>query len=161
MREHPSPEDITKARFEGTGYSYTLSLIQGKHKMAILYCLMEYQPVRFNQMRRYLGNVADKTLSANLKELERDGLIVRKEYPQVPPKVEYTLTDLGVLLWKYSTSCVFGAPSIDRYKIRSRTRGSHRLDAEQRRDPTPMARAKAAPTAPLPNGAIPLKIVLT
>ena len=95
MREHPSPEDITKARFEGTGYSYTLSLIQGKHKMAILYCLMEYQPVRFNQMRRYLGNVADKTLSANLKELEHDGLIVRTEYPQVPPKVEYTLTELG------------------------------------------------------------------
>ena len=95
MREHPSPEDITNARFEGTGYSYTLSLIQGKHKMAILYCLMEYQPVRFNRMKRYLGNVADKTLSANLKELERDGLVARAEYPQVPPKVEYTLTELG------------------------------------------------------------------
>ena len=86
---------IEQARFEGTGYSYTMSLIQGKHKMAILYCLMEYQPVRFNEMRRYLGKVTDKTLSANLKELEADGLILRKEYPQVPPKVEYTLTPLG------------------------------------------------------------------
>lgn len=87
--------DIERARFEGTGYSYALSLIRGKHKMAILYCLMEYQPVRFNEMRRYLGGIADKTLSANLRELERDGLVSRREYPQVPPRVEYALTELG------------------------------------------------------------------
>ena len=89
---------IEGASFEGTGYSYTLSLIQGKHKMPILYCLMEYQPVRFNEMRRYLGKVSDRTLSANLKELEADGLVARKEYPQVPPKVEYSLTPLGASL---------------------------------------------------------------
>ena len=81
--------------FEGTGYSYTLSLIQGKHKMPILYCLMEYQPVRFNEMRCYLGKVTDRTLSANLKELEADGLIVRCDYQEVPPRVEYSLTELG------------------------------------------------------------------
>lgn len=86
---------IEGAQFEGTGYSYTMSLIQGKHKMAVLYCLMEYQPVRFNEMKRYLGRVTDKTLSSNLKELEADGLVHREEYPQVPPKVEYTLTPLG------------------------------------------------------------------
>ena len=90
--------DISEASFEGTGYSYTMSLIQGKYKMSILYCLMEFQPVRFNERRRYLGGLADKTLSANLKELERDGLISRREYPQVPPKVEYTLTELGASL---------------------------------------------------------------
>lgn len=90
-----STTKIEDARFEGTGYSYTMSLIQGKYKMAILYCLMEYQPVRFNQMRRYLGKVTDRTLSTNLKELEADGLIRRKEYPQIPPKVEYSLTPLG------------------------------------------------------------------
>lgn len=91
----PESRTIEGESFEGTGYSYTLSLIQGKHKMPILYCLMEYQPVRFNEMRRYLGKVTDKTLSANLKELEADGLVARKEYPQVPPKVEYSLTPLG------------------------------------------------------------------
>ena len=90
-----SATKIEDARFEGTGYRYTMSLIQGKYKMAILYCLMEYQPVRFNQMRRYLGKVTDRTLSTNLKELEADGLIRRKEYPQIPPKVEYSLTPLG------------------------------------------------------------------
>lgn len=92
--------DIKNSQFEGTGYSYTMSLIQGKHKMVILYCLMEFQPVRFNEMRRYVGKISDKTLSVNLKELEADGLIVRKEYPQVPPKVEYSLTERGNSLMK-------------------------------------------------------------
>ena len=86
---------ISEASFSDTGYSYTLSLIAGKYKPIILYCLMEYEPVRFNEMQRYLGRVADKTLSQNLKELERDGLIHRKMYPEIPPKVEYTLTERG------------------------------------------------------------------
>ncbi len=86
---------IENARFEDTGYSYTLSLISGKHKPVILYCLMEYEPVRFNEMQRYLGKIADKTLSQNLKELEADDLITRRVYPQIPPKVEYSLTEKG------------------------------------------------------------------
>ena len=86
---------IEDADFSQTGYSYTLSLIAGKYKPVILYCLMEYEPVRFNQMPRYLGKIADKTLSAALKELERDGLIHREMYPEIPPKVEYTLTERG------------------------------------------------------------------
>ena len=69
---------IEDADFEKTGYSYTLSLIAGKYKPVILYCLMEYEPVRFNEMQRYLKKITDKTLSQHLKELEADGLIVRK-----------------------------------------------------------------------------------
>ena len=91
-------KSIDTADFSKTGYSYTLSLISGKYKPVILYCLMEYEPVRFNEMQRYLGKVADKTLSQNLKELEADNLIVRKMYPQVPPKVEYSLTERGASL---------------------------------------------------------------
>lgn len=86
---------ISQANFRDTGYSYTLSLIAGKYKPIVLYCLMEYEPVRFNEMRRYLGSVSDKTLSQTLKELERDGLIHREMYPEIPPKVEYTLTARG------------------------------------------------------------------
>ena len=86
---------IAEADFSTTGYCYTLSLISGKYKPVILYCLMEYEPVRFNEMQRYLGKIADKTLSRNLKELERDDLIHREMYPEVPPKVEYTLTERG------------------------------------------------------------------
>ena len=86
---------IEDADFSQTGYSYTLSLISGKYKPVILYCLMEYEPVRFNALQRYLGKIADKTLSATLKELERDGLVHRKMYPEMPPRVEYTLTERG------------------------------------------------------------------
>ena len=46
---------IEQANFEDTGFSYTLSLISGKYKMVILYCLMEFEPVRFNALRRYLS----------------------------------------------------------------------------------------------------------
>ncbi len=93
-------KQIEGADFSSTGYSYTLSLIAGKYKPIILYCLMEYEPVRFNQMQRYLGRIADKTLSHCLKELERDGLIHRKMYPEIPPRVEYTLTERGRSLMK-------------------------------------------------------------
>ncbi len=89
---------IENANFEDTGFSYTLSLISGKHKMVILYCLMEFEVVRFNELRRYLKNVSDKTLSNNLKELETDRLIVRKEYPQIPPQVEYSVSERGKAL---------------------------------------------------------------
>ena len=91
---------IEDADFSQTGYSYTLSLISGKYKPIILYCLMEYEPVRFNQMQRYLGKIADKTLSQNLRELEADDLIVRTVFPQIPPRVEYSLTERGRSLMK-------------------------------------------------------------
>ena len=93
-------KNIETADFDATGYSYTLSLIAGKYKPVILYCLMEFEPVRYNEMRRYLGDPADKTLSQNLKELEKDDLILRKVYPQIPPKVEYSLSERGHSLVK-------------------------------------------------------------
>lgn len=77
--------------------------------MVILYCLMEFEVVRFNELRRYLKNVSDKTLSNNLKELERDRLIIRKEYPQIPPKVEYSLSDRGKSLMEVLDQlCIWG-----------------------------------------------------
>lgn len=100
---------IANANFEDTGFSYTLSLIGGKHKMVILYCLMEFEPVRFNELRRYLKTISDKTLSMNLKELEADDLIQRKEYPQIPPKVEYSLTNRGKSLMSVLDQlCIWG-----------------------------------------------------
>ncbi len=105
---------IENANFEDTGFSYTLSLISGKYKMVILYCLMEYQPVRFNELKRYLKNISDKTLSSNLKELEQDRLIIRKEYPQIPPKVEYRLSERGKSLMKVLDKlCVWGEQNRD------------------------------------------------
>lgn len=86
---------IAQENLHETGFSYTLSLINGKYKMTILYTLMEFKVVRFNEMKRYIGDISYKTLSASLKELEADRLVHREEYPQIPPKVEYSLTQRG------------------------------------------------------------------
>lgn len=86
---------IQDAKLEETGFSYTMSLIQGKYKMFILYALMGFGVVRFNELKKYIGTISYKTLSTTLKELEADGLVHREEYPQIPPKVEYSLTDRG------------------------------------------------------------------
>jgi DNA-binding HxlR family transcriptional regulator len=89
---------ISQESLENTGFNYTLSLINGKYKMIILYTLMEFGVVRFNEMKKYIGGISYKTLSVNLKELEADQLVHREEYPQIPPKVEYTLTERGKTL---------------------------------------------------------------
>lgn len=70
---------------------------------------MEFEPVRFNQLRRYLGSASDKTLSQKLKELENDGLIDKTIYPQIPPKVEYSLTKRGKSLMEVLDQlCIWG-----------------------------------------------------
>ena len=86
---------IANHKLEDTGFNYTMSLIQGKYKLFILYTLGCYEIVRFNEMKKYIGEISDKTLSSTLKELEADGLIRRKEYLQIPPKVEYSLSEKG------------------------------------------------------------------
>ena len=86
---------ISDESLSTTGFSYTLSLINGKYKMTILYTLMEFGVVRFNEMKKYIGGISFKTLSTTLKELESDRLVHREEYPQIPPKVEYSLTERG------------------------------------------------------------------
>lgn len=91
-------ERIADCRLEDTGFNYTMSLIQGKYKMIVLYTLSEFKTVRFNEMKKYIGSVTFKTLSSTLKALEADGLVNRKEYPRIPPKVEYSLTEKGASL---------------------------------------------------------------
>ena len=72
----------------------TLSLIDGKWKGVILFHLLD-GPVRFNEIRRRIHCLTQRMLTAQLRELEADGLVVRTVYPQVPPKVEYSLSALG------------------------------------------------------------------
>ncbi|MCM3760886.1 helix-turn-helix transcriptional regulator [Alkalihalobacillus oceani] len=86
----PSGVEIKK-----TGFGYTLSLIGGKYKMVILYWLAENNVMRFNELQRKIETISFKTLSVMLKELEADGLIKREEFPQIPPKVEYSLSERG------------------------------------------------------------------
>ena len=94
---------------KNTGFNYTLSLISGKYKMTILYTIAQFGVIRTNEMQRYIEDISFKTLSANLKELEQDGLIIRKEYPQIPPKVEYSLTEKGkTLIPILNAMCAWG-----------------------------------------------------
>lgn len=78
-----------------TGFGYTLSLIGGKYKILILYWLYEKEVIRFNELKRNIGTISFKTLSVMLKELEADDIVIRKEFPQIPPKVEYSLSERG------------------------------------------------------------------
>lgn len=94
---------------KNTGFNYTLSLINGKYKMTILYTIAQFGTIRTNEMQRYIEDISFKTLSANLKELEQDGLISRKEYRQVPPRVEYSLTEKGkTLIPILNAMCAWG-----------------------------------------------------
>jgi DNA-binding HxlR family transcriptional regulator len=88
----------TGVELKDTGFGYTLSLIGGKYKIIIMYWLSENKVMRFNELKRRIGTISYKTLSTMLKELEADDLIVRKEFPQVPPKVEYSLSERGLSL---------------------------------------------------------------
>ncbi len=104
-----SERNISNECFRSTGFSYTLSLINGKYKMTILYVLAEFGVVRFNEMKKYIDEISYKTLSSTLKELEADKLVHREEYPQIPPKVEYSLTDRGKsLIPILETMCDWG-----------------------------------------------------
>ncbi|WP_460323544.1 winged helix-turn-helix transcriptional regulator [Paenibacillus sp. YSY-4.3] len=95
---------------QDTPFGYTLSVIGGKWKLVIIYLLAENEPVRFNDLKRQIGAITYKILSSQLKELERDGMVERKEYPQVPPKVEYRLTDKAkTLLPILEGLCEWGA----------------------------------------------------
>lgn len=72
----------------------TLEIVGGKYKPLILWHL-DSKILRFNQLQKLLPSATPKMLTQQLRELERDGLIRRKVYPVVPPKVEYSLTDTG------------------------------------------------------------------
>jgi DNA-binding HxlR family transcriptional regulator len=77
---------------------YTFNVMGGKWKLLILYCLMMDKVKRYGELKRSITGITHKMLSSQLKELESEGIILRREYHQIPPKVEYSLTQKGVTL---------------------------------------------------------------
>nr|WP_201778768.1 helix-turn-helix domain-containing protein [Paenibacillus durus] len=90
-------------------FAFAMSLIEGKWNMYILFWLWKREVMRYGELKRELGKITHKMLSTQLKHLENNNLIVRKEYPQVPPKVEYFLSPKGLTLMPVLESlCAWG-----------------------------------------------------
>ncbi len=90
-------------------FEITIDLIGGKWKPLIIWHLGNNGILRFNELKKILPQITQKMLTQQLRELESDDLVSRKVYPQVPPKVEYTLTELGESIMPIlKTMCIWG-----------------------------------------------------
>lgn len=78
--------------------TYTLSILGGKWKWLIIYLLFEHNILRYGELKKRLVGITHKMLSQQLKELDAANLINRKEYQQIPPKVEHSLSEQGKTL---------------------------------------------------------------
>ena len=80
---------------EGCPVKFALGLVSGKWKLRILWELNQQEIIRFNELQRRLSGISSVMLSNYLEELEQCKLVHREQYPEIPPKVEYSLTELG------------------------------------------------------------------
>jgi DNA-binding HxlR family transcriptional regulator len=81
-----------------SGVADALRMLEGRWKMLILFQLFSKPVLRFSELERAIAGVSQKMLIQQLRDLERDGIVARTIYPQVPPKVEYQLTEWGQAL---------------------------------------------------------------
>ena len=94
----------------------TLEVISGKWKALILWNLGNHEEIRFNEFRRIIPEITQKILTQQLRALEDDGLINRKVYNQVPPMVEYSLTEYGIKLMPILKQMdIWGKEYVDAY----------------------------------------------
>lgn len=89
--------DVTPEMAAG-GVEEAFRMLEGRWKMMILFQLFAHPVLRFSELERAIPGVSQKMLIQQLRDLERDGIVEREVYPQVPPKVEYRLTEWGQAL---------------------------------------------------------------
>lgn len=87
----------TSGQEDACGMSVAIAVVGGKWKMHLMWVLAD-GPVRFGRIRRQLCGVSEKVLAENLRQLEASGIVRRTLYPEVPPRVEYSLTPRGLSL---------------------------------------------------------------
>ena len=88
---------LTKEEMPACPVATTVALIGSKWKLLIMRNLLS-RPWRFNELKKDLDGISQKVLTESLRSMDEDGLITRTVYPEVPPRVEYTLTELGYSL---------------------------------------------------------------
>lgn len=99
MRKKNSTNSLNEKKIKATcGMGFALSLIGGRWKSNILWRLLENRKLRYSQLRKQIPDVSERMLVAQLRELENDQLVNRIVYPEVPPRVEYELTELGLTM---------------------------------------------------------------
>ncbi len=82
---------------DSCGMANALRVLGGRWKPAIL-CRLRYGTMRYGELKKSIEGISERMLVAQLRELENDGIIKRMVYPEVPPRVEYELTDLGLTM---------------------------------------------------------------
>jgi len=117
-----------RAQSYSCGLEAALDVIGGKWKVLILWQLGP-QPRRFGELRRLVPGISEKMLIQQLREMEADGILSRKAYHEIPPRVEYSLTRFGVSLKEVLTPlCEWGATHMKRIRAAHRPESAGRLD---------------------------------
>lgn len=107
MNKLPLKENLEKyTGMDSCPVRNVISRFSGKWSMLILCVLADNEATRFNAIRKALPDISPKVLTETLKNLENDGLIVRRLYPEIPPRVEYSLSPLGVSLMPHISGLV-------------------------------------------------------
>ncbi len=91
MNEQP----LYKSSFDNCPLTFALNLIGGKWRLPIIWALHKNGTMRYNELKSHIHGITSMMLTQSLKELESDGIVNRKQYMEVPPRVEYSLTDNG------------------------------------------------------------------
>ncbi|RZJ80041.1 MAG: HxlR family transcriptional regulator [Flavobacterium sp.] len=95
MRKETSTNTINEKQIlDSCGMAYSLTVVGGRWKPAIL-CRLMHGTMRYSELKKSIEGISERMLVSQLRELESDGLIKRVVYPEVPPRVEYQLTELG------------------------------------------------------------------
>ena len=88
-------QTLYKNSFDSCPLTFALNLIGGKWRLPIIWALHKNGPLRYNELKRRIHGITNMMLTQSLKELELYGIIDRKQFMEIPPRVEYSLTDNG------------------------------------------------------------------
>lgn len=90
-----SDKTLYNNRLDNCPLTFALNLIGGKWRLPIIWALSKNRTLRYNELKRSIDGITNMMLTQSLKELEAYGIINRKQYPEIPPRVEYSLTENG------------------------------------------------------------------